>query len=126
MNIQENPYIGLRPYTYEDRSKFFGRDEEKQILLDKILANKLTLLFAASGVGKSSLLRAGIMPELLTHNYDVVYFFEWVEQPELNLKQAIVKTLKDQQRLNEDYQVNLELPLAKINNYYLAKRVGYA
>jgi HEAT repeat protein len=112
-NIQENPYIGLRPYTFEDKNKFFGRDQEKQILFDKILANKLTLLFAASGVGKSSLLRAGIIPELMNNNYDVVYFFEWADQPEISLKQAIVKALKDQQRINDDYQVNLELPLAK-------------
>ncbi len=58
------PYIGLRPYTRDDSALFFGRDGDTQILLDKILANRLTLLFAASGVGKSSLLQAGIMLKL--------------------------------------------------------------
>lgn len=50
------PYKGLRSYTEADEDLFFGRDAERAILVDKILADKLTLLFAASGVGKSSLL----------------------------------------------------------------------
>jgi len=43
------PYKGLRPYEEQDQENFFGRDAEKHILVDKILTNKLTLLFAASG-----------------------------------------------------------------------------
>ena len=58
------PYKGLRPYTEEDKDNFFGRESEKRILIDKILTHKLTFLFAASGVGKSSLLRAAVLPAL--------------------------------------------------------------
>ena len=37
---------------------------DRKILVDKILTNKLTLLFAASGIGKSSLLQAAVLPQL--------------------------------------------------------------
>jgi hypothetical protein len=47
------PYIGLRPFRESERDRFFGRDAEISILLDKIRANRLTLLLASSGVGKS-------------------------------------------------------------------------
>lgn len=63
------PYKGLRPYEEEDRDNFFGRDEDCRILIDKILANRLTLLFAASGVGKSSLLQAAVLPHLKASDY---------------------------------------------------------
>ncbi len=69
------PYIGLRPYTRDDSDLFFGREGDTQILLDKILANRLTLLFAASGVGKSSLLQVGIM---LKRAGRVFYCNSWV------------------------------------------------
>ncbi|MGB1258064.1 MAG: hypothetical protein ACPG51_19475, partial [Thiolinea sp.] len=60
----EGPYPGLRPYREDERGKFFGRDTDTEILLDKVLTNRLTLLFAASGVGKSSLLQAAVIPHL--------------------------------------------------------------
>lgn len=89
-----SPYIGLRPYTYEERNKFFGRDDDIHILLDKVMANRLTLLFAASGVGKSSLLAAGLIPQLREQvGYDVVYFRDWAADAETELKQAVVVAL---------------------------------
>ena len=57
-----SPYKGLVPYDYHDQDKFFGRDHEKELLLAQILSHKITLLYAASGVGKSSLLGAALIP----------------------------------------------------------------
>lgn len=99
------PYQGLRPYQEQDKGKFFGRDADCQILIDKILANKLTLLFAASGVGKSSLLQAAVLPRLKDprqENLDAVYYFDWVSPPLGGLKQAVLDYLKDQNRLEAD------------------------
>ena len=55
-------YKGLRPYEEENQDISFGRKKEKEILIDKLLTNKLTLLFAGTGVGKSSLLQAAVIP----------------------------------------------------------------
>lgn len=65
-NTDDYRYPGSQPFqdTLYDRRLFFGRDEEVQDLLDMILAQNLVVLFAKSGVGKTSLLNAGIMEPL--------------------------------------------------------------
>ncbi len=99
----DQPYRGLQPYTEADEGLFFGRDAEKAILIDKILTDKLTLLFAASGVGKSSLLQAAVMPELKRpnrENLDVVYYNDWVTSPLQGLTHTILETLQERSKIN--------------------------
>ncbi|XCN72772.1 MAG: ABC transporter ATP-binding protein [Candidatus Electrothrix aestuarii] len=84
------PYIGLRPFRENEQDRFFGRDSEISILLDKIRANRLTLLLAGSGVGKSSLLRAGIIPVLGNdEGAELIYHRDWAVLPGQALKQRI-------------------------------------
>lgn len=85
------PYIGLKPFTEQEKDRFFGRNRETSILLDKIRANRLTLLLAASGVGKSSLLQAGIMPEFRADGHaELIYHNAWAAEPGAALRQSIV------------------------------------
>ena len=58
----DHPWIGLDYYTEEMRDFFFGRTAETQELYRRVRANALTVLFGQSGLGKSSLLRAGLFP----------------------------------------------------------------
>lgn len=58
------PYVGLVPYTEEDSRFFFGRERETRQVVANLFASRLTLLYGASGVGKSSVLRAGVLHEL--------------------------------------------------------------
>lgn len=53
----------------EDRALFHGREDEKRALLHLVLAENLVLLFARSGMGKTSLLNAGLMEPLREVNY---------------------------------------------------------
>src|SRR5687767_2464868 len=62
---EDNPYVGPRPFTTEERHLFFGRTEEIEILTGLVVARRASLLFAQSGAGKSSLLMAGLAPRLL-------------------------------------------------------------
>src|SRR5262249_27520706 len=62
--LPATPYVGLVPYGEEDAAFFFGRDEEKQIVTGNLRASRLTILYGASGVGKSSLLQAGVIHDL--------------------------------------------------------------
>jgi len=99
----KEPYKGLRPYEEIDQDNFFGRTVEKQILVDKILTNKLTLLFAASGVGKSSLLQAAVIPELKRpdrENLTVIYYKDWVNDPSVTLKNTLFESLTQTQQLS--------------------------
>jgi CHASE2 domain-containing sensor protein len=58
------PYIGLDYFLEEDAGLFFGRDAERKRIIGNLRASRLTLLYAESGVGKSSLLRAGVSARL--------------------------------------------------------------
>ena len=59
-----NPYPGLR-YFVEDEAQFFlGRDTEIRELIRRIRRDPLTVLFGISGLGKTSLMLAGVFPEL--------------------------------------------------------------
>ncbi len=99
------PYPGLRPYREEEQGRFFGRDVDKAVLVDKILNNRLTLLFAASGVGKSSLLQAAVIPYLRApagENLTVVYHMDWVADPLSGLRAAVLASLRQQGVLPAD------------------------
>lgn len=54
------PFKGLDPYVEADASIFFGRKNDIQKVVNSLLAWRLTILYGQSGVGKSSLLRAGV------------------------------------------------------------------
>jgi WD40 repeat protein len=62
--LPETPFVGLVPYREEDAPFFFGRDEEKQIVAGNLRASRLTILYGPSGVGKTSLLQAGVVHDL--------------------------------------------------------------
>lgn len=53
-----NPYIGPRPFLREEKRLFFGRDEDADKLLSMIIDNKIVILYAQSGAGKTSLINA--------------------------------------------------------------------
>ena len=55
-------YPGVKPFTDKERHLFYGRTTDSQKLYKLISLEKLTLLYAKSGLGKSSLLNAGVMP----------------------------------------------------------------
>ena len=59
------PYVGLRPFTEKETLLFFGRDAHVRELLTKLEARqRFTAVLGASGTGKSSLVRAGLVPAL--------------------------------------------------------------
>jgi WD40 repeat protein len=59
--LPATPYVGLVPYGEEDAPFFFGRDEEERIIAGNLRASRLTILYGPSGVGKTSLLQAGVI-----------------------------------------------------------------
>ncbi len=98
--MPECPYVGLIPFSDTDAPRFFGREAERRIVIDNLKASRLTLVYGASGVGKSSVLRAGVVHHLRllsaqnlanlgTPKFVVVYFNAWKEDPLLALKMAV-------------------------------------
>ena len=89
-----NPWLGLAPYT--EGTPLYGRTHESAVLSEIIKANIATIVYGKSGIGKSSLLSAGISPMLrnehyipvplrLVHNTDVSY----VEQIESRVRELV-------------------------------------
>jgi tetratricopeptide (TPR) repeat protein len=58
------PYVGIRPFGIEDADAFFGRDVEASEALTLALSSRLLVIHGRSGVGKTSLLNAGILAGL--------------------------------------------------------------
>ncbi|HOY06328.1 MAG TPA: hypothetical protein PLO67_13050 [Saprospiraceae bacterium] len=65
-------YPGPQSFTEADEGLFFGRKRETKALYDLIMVQPLVVLFAKSGMGKTSLLQAGIIPRLRFTEYDPV------------------------------------------------------
>ncbi len=60
----ESPWLGLHSFTEETQRYFFGRTAELQDLFERVLHKPLTVLFGQSGLGKTSLIQAGLIPKL--------------------------------------------------------------
>jgi energy-coupling factor transporter ATP-binding protein EcfA2 len=58
------PYPGLRPFEPEEWSIFFGREAMIDDLIERLAQHRFVLIHGASGSGKSSLVRAGVLPKL--------------------------------------------------------------
>jgi hypothetical protein len=59
-----NPYPGLRPFEPDENHLFFGRDGQSNELLRRLRRNRFLAVVGTSGSGKSSLVRAGLLPDL--------------------------------------------------------------
>jgi CHASE2 domain-containing sensor protein len=87
----ENPFPGLRSFSDSDRDAalFFGRDRDQELIVANLLSSRLTLLYGQSGIGKSSILCAGVVNRLRrsqagsenVSRVAVVYVSDWHADP---------------------------------------------
>jgi Novel STAND NTPase 1 len=107
--MRDCPYAGLMPFTEEQADFFFGREAEREIITANLMASRLTLLYGPSGVGKSSVLNAGVVHHLRTEaaasranvgrgfspgangrpEFGIVTFRTWRGDPLVGLEHAI-------------------------------------
>ncbi len=62
LTAEANPYRGLKPFEAEHAEFFFGRSRLLETLVETVTRSPLTVVTGASGAGKSSLVRAGLVP----------------------------------------------------------------
>jgi hypothetical protein len=60
----QNPWPGLTAFTEKQHEFFYGREQESHELFSCVKRERLTVLFGKSGLGKTSLLQAGLFPQL--------------------------------------------------------------
>ncbi len=68
-----SPFFYLSPFDERDRWRLFGREGEIERLVGRALAERLVVVSGPSGAGKTSLLRAGLIPELRACGCDPIY-----------------------------------------------------
>lgn len=68
--MDANPYVGPRSIRFGER--IYGRDLELEQLRDVLTAERIVLLYSPSGAGKSSLIEAGLRPELARRDFRVL------------------------------------------------------
>jgi WD40 repeat protein len=103
-----SPYKGLVPFedTELDALLFFGRERESDIIASNVLAARLTVLYGPSGVGKTSVLQAGVAHRLRRQaranieerghpEFAIVVFDGWSGDPVSRLRAAVRGELSD-------------------------------
>jgi AAA+ ATPase superfamily predicted ATPase len=95
---ERNPWLGLASFTEETRAFFYGRDDEVAELARRVQRKLLTVLFGQSGLGKTSILRAGLVPRLRGQGYCPIYvridYSKAAPEPAEQIKQAISRTAR--------------------------------
>jgi WD40 repeat protein len=79
-----SPYKGLAPFEDSDLDAllFFGRERESEVIAANLIASRITVLYGPSGVGKSSVLRAGVAHRLRREQgAAVIVFSTWTGDP---------------------------------------------
>jgi WD40 repeat protein len=93
------PYVGLQPFEESDREFFFGRERDQRIIISNLLTAPLTILYGASGVGKSSVLMAGVVPQLRRERprTPIVVFRNWADKEfQMALSRACIEAVWSQ------------------------------
>jgi WD40 repeat protein len=96
------PYPGLEAFTMDDAAVFFGREPDIQSLLERCnpanpdRAHRFVAVIGPSGVGKSSLVQAGLLPRLglLRRPWVIVPPLTPEHQPTVSLARSLAQVLK--------------------------------
>lgn len=119
--MKSPPYKLLDYYEPADEAIFFGREQESQLVSELITAHHLTLLYGASGNGKTSLLLAGVTPRLQQPRGEYeLFYIRLFDQPEQAIRRAI------QRRVAIPLSPLLEATVSKtppISKLYLSTRM---
>ncbi len=94
MNLYRYP--GSKPFTQRDSPVYFGRDLDTDRLFRYVIVNNLVVIYGKSGLGKSSLLNAGLLPRLAAEKSYQTYFIRFNNYtPETSYTplQVVIKTI---------------------------------
>ncbi len=92
----DDPYPGLRSHRFDERDIFFGRDDYIAQLIDKLEGSHFIVIVGDSGCGKSSLIRAGLIPGLVDFGIWHVASFRPLNAPFQNAANALIEDFDEE------------------------------
>jgi WD40 repeat protein len=95
--IKSSPYKGLKRFNVKDRDRFFGRDKLIARLLDAVNRSNLSLVLGASGSGKSSVVRAGLIPEI-EKSLESQTFYDFIFTPNQDPFDSLYRCLLSEEK----------------------------
>src|SRR5438034_4404222 len=115
----DSPYRGLLPYSDspEDVRLFFGRTTERRVLIDNLTTARLSVVYGESGVGKSSILYAGVAAPLRGDPESLVIVYNrWYGDPVAGLTEKIRAAAPGASEIPSDSLASALHALVKLTN----------
>ena len=127
-SIEECPFPGLRPFKTSEQELFYGRGKQVNELVKKLEENKFVAVIGSSGTGKSSIVRAGLIPDVYggtiagTGSNWKVGICRPGNDPVKNLSISLSGIIANYDDHNDILQKNQEIePLLRSSSYGLLK-----
>jgi len=121
------PYRGLFAFREEDAPFFFGRETFTAQLLEAVHRKQLVAVIGASGSGKSSVVFAGLIPQLRCQDHQLIISHRPGEQPFLSLAMVLIPDLEPQksetEQLIESHKLAIALRSKELNLLDVIKRI---
>jgi serine/threonine protein kinase len=125
--LQSNPYMSFYEFDENDANGFFGRSEEISNISTIFYKEKILILRGSSGSGKSSLIKAGLFPQLRYEKENIIISKIFSESIINQIIEAAIDNLnleKTSLELYLDFDINKEIPQGKISEK-LKKTIKY-
>jgi WD40 repeat protein len=126
-----NPFPGIRPFHTDEYHLFFGREEQTDELLERLQSKHFLVVLGTSGVGKSSLVKAGLLHRIYSgftvgrnSNWGVVELRPG-NSPIENLARQLSKIISNSENPNAFENTKLELNRSSSGLTWLLKYTGY-
>lgn len=117
LHLDQNPYVGIRSFKPSESHLFFGRESLIRNLSDKLAGERFVAVVGVSGSGKSSLVKAGLIPSLLRDSNWEVAVIRPESNPLGNLEAELSNVFQD--KLNEEeIRFNLDYNSQGISDCY--------
>ncbi|KST63552.1 NACHT and WD repeat domain-containing protein [Mastigocoleus testarum] len=95
--IKTSPYKGIKRFNLGDREYFFGRDALIAKLFNAVNESSFSLVLGASGSGKSSIVRAGLIPEL-KKSLESQKFYDFIFTPNQDPFESLYRCLLSEEK----------------------------
>ena len=115
--VPQNPYRGLETFTVDDSALFFGRDTDIDALTARVTNQQLVMVVGPSGVGKSSLIQAGLIPRLKSEGRWSIAIVRPEKDPWHRLAAALLRAQRNTDPMvpAEQSRTDIELEIERLH-----------